>query len=127
MLVFVYIYTNYFTVYVKRYQNKYGAVKQTFNGRSYHSKKEAAYAQQLHLRKLAGEITEILPQYPLRLYVNEKKICNYFIDFKITLADGTVELIEVKGFETDVWRLKWKLTEALLEEIEPGAKLILVK
>ena len=64
---------------------------------------------------------------PLRLYVNEKKICNYFIDFKITLADNTVELIEVKGFETDVWRLKWKLTEALLEEIEPGAKLILVK
>lgn len=114
-------------MYVKRYQNKYGAVKQTFNGRSYHSKKEAAYAQQLHLRQLAGEITEILPQYPLRLYVNEKKICNYLIDFKITLADNTVELIEVKGFETDVWRLKWKLTEALLEEIEPGAKLILVK
>lgn len=116
-------------MYSKRYtnKNKYKAVKQTFNGRSYHSKLEAAYAQQLHLRKLAGEITEILPQYPLRLYVNGKKICNYFIDFKITLADGSVELIEVKGFETDVWRLKWKLTEALLEELEPNAKLVLVK
>jgi hypothetical protein len=65
-------------VYKKKYQtrNKYKAVKQTFNGRSYHSKKEAAFAQELHLRKLAGEITDIIPQYPLRLYVNEKKICN---------------------------------------------------
>ena len=93
------------------------------------------------MRELAGEITEIIPQYPLRLYVNGKKICNYFMDFKITLADGTVELIEVKGFETPIaqspllfsrggktiWRLKWKLTEALLEELEPGAKLVLVK
>ena len=116
-------------LYSKKYQNrnKYKAVKQTFNGRSYHSKKEAEYAQQLHLRKLAGEITEIIPQYPLRLYVKDKKICNYFIDFKITLADGTVQLIEVKGFETALWRLKWKLTEALLDELEPGAELVLVK
>ena len=91
-------------MYKNKYQttNKYKAVKQTFNGRSYHSKKEAAFAQELHLRKLAGEINEIIPQYPLRLYVNGKKICNYFIDFKITLADGSVELIEVKGFETPI-------------------------
>ena len=112
--------------YIRKKQNKYGAVKQTFKGRSYHSKKEAAYAQTLELRKLAGEITEIIPQYPLRLYVNGKKICNYFIDFCCILKDGSKELIEVKGFQTDVWRLKWKLTEALLEEIEPDAKLILV-
>lgn len=116
-------------MYKKKYQtrNKYKAVKQTFNGRSYHSKKEAAFAQELHLRKLAGEITEIIPQYPLRLYVNGKKICNYFMDFKVIYPDESVELIEVKGFETDVWRLKWKLTEALLDELEPNAKLVLVK
>jgi hypothetical protein len=36
-------------------------------------------------------------------------------------------LIEVKGFETDLWRIKWLLTEALLDEIEPDAKLVLVK
>ena len=38
-----------------------------------------------------------------------------------------LSVVEVKGFETDVWRLKWKLTEALLDELEPNAKLILVK
>ena len=110
----------------KRY-NKYKAEKQTFGGRSYHSKKEADYAANLEWRKRAGEIKEIIPQYKLDIRVNGKHITNYFIDFKIILADDTIELIEVKGFATDVWRLKWLLTEALLDEIEPGAKLVLVK
>jgi hypothetical protein len=107
--------------------NKYKAEKQTFNGRSYHSKKEADYAVQLDWRKKAGEIKEIIPQYKIDIRVNGKHITNYFIDFKIVLSDDSVELIEVKGFETDVWRLKWLLTESLLEEIEPGAKLVLIK
>ncbi len=117
-------------MYNKKYQstgNKYRAVKQTYNGRSYHSKKEAAYAQELDWRLKAGEIKEIIPQHPLRLYVNEIKICNYFIDFKVVYPDDSVELIEVKGFETDLWRLKWKLTQALLDELEPNATLTLVK
>ena len=103
--------------YSKQYQNrgnKFRAVKQTFNGRTYHSKKEAAYAQQLELRKLAGEIKHIKPQHKLPLYVNGKLICNYYIDFKVTLTDDSIELIEVKGFSTDLFRVKWKLTEALL-------------
>ena len=54
-------------------------------------------------------------------------MCNYFIDFKVIYPNGSIELVEVKGFETDVWRLKWKLTEALLDELEPGATLVLVK
>jgi len=110
----------------KRY-NKYKAEKQTFGGRSYHSKKEADYAVQLAWRKKAGEIKEIIPQYKLDIRVNGKHITNYYIDFKVILSDNTIELIEVKGFETDIWRLKWRLTEALLDEIEPGAKLVLIK
>lgn len=111
---------------IKRY-NKYKAEKQTFDGRSYHSKKEADYAVQLAWRKKAGEIKEIIPQYKLDIRVNGKHIANYFIDFKIILEDNSVELIEVKGFSTDLWALKWKLTEALLDEIEPGARLVLIK
>ena len=113
-------------MFEKRY-NKYKAEKQTFGGRSYHSKKEADYAANLEWKKKAGEIKEIIPQYKLDIRVNGKHITNYFIDFKVVLSDDTIELIEVKGFETDVWRLKWKLTEALLDEIEPGAKLVLIK
>lgn len=109
----------------KRY-NKYKAEKQTFNGRSYHSKKEADYAVQLEWLRKAGEVKEIIPQYKLDIRVNGKHITNYFIDFKVVYADR-VELVEVKGFETDVWNIKWKLTEALIDEIEPGARLVLVK
>ena len=113
-------------MYLRR-TNKYKAEKQTFNGRSYHSKKEADFAANLEWQKKAGEIKEIIPQYKLDIRVKGKHITNYFIDFKVVYTDGRTELIEVKGFATDVWNLKWKLTEALLEEIEPGAKLVLVK
>lgn len=113
-------------MFERRY-NKYKAQRQTFDGRSYHSKKEADYAVQLAWLKKAGEIKEIIPQYKLDLRVNGKHITNYFIDFKVVYSDNHVELIEVKGFETNDWILKWRLTEALLDEIEPGAKLVLVK
>jgi len=111
---------------IKRY-NKYKAERQTVGGRSYHSKKEASYAIQLAWLQKAGEIQEIIPQYKIDLRVNGKHITNYFIDFKVTYTDGRVELIEVKGFFTDTWALKWKLTEALIDEIEPGSKLVLIK
>ncbi len=110
----------------KRY-NKFKAERQTFNGRSYHSKKEADYAVQIEWQKKAGEIKEIQPQYKIDIRVNGKHITNYFIDFRVVYADDHVELIEVKGFETPEWILKWRLTEALLDEIEPGAKLVLIK
>ncbi len=113
-------------MFEKRY-NKYKAEKQTFDGRSYHSKKEADYAVNLAWKKKIGEIKEITPQYKIDIRVNGIHITNYFIDFKVEYSDGRVELIEVKGFETNDWLLKWKLTEALIDEIEPGAKLVLVK
>ena len=111
---------------IQRY-NKYKAEKQTFNGRSYHSKKEADYAAQLEWLRKAGEVKEVTPQYKLDIRVNGKHITNYFIDFRVEYTDGHVELVEVKGFATDVWNLKWKLTEALLNEIEPDATLVLIK
>ena len=112
--------------YQKRY-NKYGNIKQTYGGRSYDSKKEAAWAMELDKMKLVGEIKEIIPQYKIDLRVNNIHICNYYMDFKVVLSDGSIEFHEVKGFETAIWRLKWKLTEALLDEIEEGAKLVLIK
>lgn len=115
--------------YAKRYvkRNKYNATKQTYNGRSYDSKLEAKYAEQLDWRKKAGEIKEIIPQFKIELRVNEKHICNYYMDFKLVMADDTIEFHEVKGFETSLWRMKWRITEATLNEIEPNAKLVLVK
>ena len=104
--------------------NKYGAKKKEYNGRLYMSKGEASYARELNFRKSAGEITDIVPQFRLPLDVNGYHICNYIVDFKVTLPDGTVELHEYKGFATEVFRIKWKLCEAIWGE---KYKLVLIK
>jgi len=111
-------------MYTQRPRNKYGAKRKEFNGRSYMSRGEAGYAQELEYRRKAGEIVEIVPQYRLSLDVNGYHIANYYVDFKVTLADGSEELHEYKGFETDVWRMKWKLTEALYGD---QYKLVVIK
>jgi len=110
-------------------KNKYGAVKQTYNGYSYHSKKEAHYAAELDWRIKAKEIKSWTRQHRLDLRVNDELICKYYIDFRAELTDGSIEYIEVKGFETDLWRLKWKLTKAIFDELTKGesARLVLIK
>ena len=108
---------------LKRSKSKYKNQLQKFGDRIYDSKKEAKYAQELELRKVAGEIADIIPQYCLRLDVAGIHICKYYIDFKLVLPNGDIEYHEVKGFETDVWRIKYKLAKALY-----GAdKFILIK
>ena len=93
--------------------NKYNAQSSNYNGRSFDSKKEAAYAAELDLRKRAGDILDWTPQVKIPLDVNGHHIANYYIDFVVEHPNETREYVEVKGFETDVWRLKWKLFEAL--------------
>ena len=75
----------------------------------------------------AGEIKEIIPQYKIDLRVNGLHITNYFCDFKIILSDGSVQFIEAKGMVLPLFQIKWRLLEALINEIEPGAELIVVK
>lgn len=121
--------------YSKEFQNrnKFKAVKQKIDGYTFDSKKEASYYTQLQWRLKAGEIKEIIKQKSLQLYCNDKPICKYLIDFCVITSKDEIELIEVKGFETPEWKLKWKLTEAQLEDIAVRQfngvipKLILVK
>ena len=101
--------------YVKR-QNKYGNVAREYNGLVYHSKKEAAYAQELDLRIKGKDIKSWRRQVKISLDMYDHHICNYYIDFVITHNDDSEEWVEVKGFVTEVWRLKWKLTEAIFSK-----------
>jgi hypothetical protein len=110
----------------KQSGNKYGSTSHEFNGRIYHSKAEAHYAQDLDLMLKAGELKEVIPQFKISLDVFGKHICNYIIDFRVIHKDDSIEYIECKGFATDTWRLKWKLTEAILNETEPGSVLTVV-
>lgn len=109
-----------------RFGNKYGATKANFQGIQYHSKREAREARDLEMQRRAGEFSYVKRQVRISLDVNGYHICNYIVDFEIGYPDGTIEYREVKGFETDVWRLKWKLFEALYSE-RPGIVLRVVR
>ena len=69
----------------------------------------------LLLLEKAGEVKAIRTQVLYKLAVNEQLICKYFADFVYDeLRDGRWrEVVEdVKGYRTQVYRLKKKLMQA---------------
>lgn len=97
-------------------RNKYNSKVSHYNGRNYDSALECSYAQELDWRIKAKEIKEWIPQFKISLDINGCHIANYFIDFKVILKDGTEEYHEVKGFETEIWKMKWKLSKAIYSD-----------
>lgn len=112
---------------ITRGKNKYNAKTTEYKGLKYDSQREARYAAELDLLKRAGEIKEWERQVKIDLKVNGIHICNYFCDFRVITKAGIVQYHEVKGFVTELWRLKWKIFEATINEIDPGAELIVIK
>ena len=92
------------------------AKKQSYNGNQFDSKFEAAYAMELDARWKAGEIRSWKTHENIPLIVNGFHICDYKVDFTITHKDGSIEYVETKGVAFPVWRLKWKLFEALYSD-----------
>ena len=98
-------------------------IEREYLGRIYASKKEANYAAELELLKRAGEIEWWVSQYKVELQgKGGKKVCDYYVDFKVKYTDGRVEYVEVKGWATELWKLKKKLFEQQLAVDEPEAK-----
>lgn len=111
-----------------RKKKKYGNKTKHFGGRTYDSILEANLAEELEWRKKAGEIKEIIPQYKIELRgLQGKKVCNYFVDFKVINSDDSITYLEAKGLELPLWQLKWKMTEQQIAIDEPGAELIVIK
>lgn len=104
--------------YFQKSGNKYSATSTQYEGITYHSKLEAGYAESLDMRVMAKDIKSWERQVKLDLKVNGIHITNYYIDFVVTHNDGKKEFVEVKGFETDVWRMKWKILEATFEDFK---------
>jgi hypothetical protein len=104
-------------------RSKYGNVKTEYSGYKYDSKAEALYAQHLDLRIRAGEVEKWDRQVVVHLDIGKVKICKYIADFVVTLKDGSVEWIDVKGVKTSVFQIKHKLLKAL----RPDIKLILIE
>lgn len=99
--------------------HKYGTAKKTeYNGIMYASKFEAKCAAELDFRLAAGEIKSWEDQVAIKLVVNGYEIGTYNLDFRAHRTDGITELIEAKGKagDTPLWRLKWKILQAMMAE-----------
>ena len=107
-------------MYYQKYNNrlKYGNIPTEYRGGRFDSKKEARKAMELDLLVKAGEIIKWEKQKKLSLDVNGMHIANYYLDFVLYYPDGTVEYLEIKSpiTQTPVWRMKWKLSQALFKD-----------
>lgn len=84
--------------------------------RSFDSKKEAAEAMRLIVEQRIGNIRNLRFQVPYRIDINGKHICRYIADFVYETKSGdewTTVVLDAKGVETDVYRLKAKLMKAV--------------
>lgn len=106
--------------------NKFRAVPKIYKGIKYHSTKEADYAKTLDLLKKGKKIKNWVRQVPLKLKVNDQLICTYIMDFVAEMPDGHKQYIEVKGYKTNVWKLKWKLMLALKDTIDSTGEFVIV-
>lgn len=78
----------------------------------FQSKREAKRWQELELLQHAGEISNLRRQVPFAIVINRMHVCDYLADF-VYLRDGVEVVEDVKGFATEVFRLKAKLVRAL--------------
>lgn len=100
-------------------RGKYNNKKTEVDGFTFDSKKEASRYEELKAMKHAGVVQEIELQpafllVPKQSYVEDGKRKTerptyYYADFKVTYSDGRVEYEDVKGRETDVYKIKRKL------------------
>jgi hypothetical protein len=83
------------------------------DGIVFHSKAEMRFSGELELQKRAGIITSYRRQVPFELKsASGKRICKYVCDFEATYPDGKVVYFEVKGSETEIWKLHYKWVKA---------------
>ena len=127
---------------------KYKNTITEYNDKKYQSTFESEIAAQLDWRLKADEITGWERQVKIELNVKfaddlpiltnetmldlkEKNIKfyhlgNYYMDFVAYNKDGTEEWIEAKGAENELWKLKFRLTEAIFKS-QPEKALQIVK
>jgi len=93
-------------------KNKYGNKRTLYSGRTYDSKKEAERAIELDILLRAGKIKGWEAQPSFYFEHDGIKICRYNADFKVENLDGTVDIEDVKGVKTAVYRIKKKMLKA---------------
>lgn len=88
-------------------KSKYRNSPTTVDGIRFDSKKEAEYYKKLKLLQESGEVSFFLRQVPIHFSGGK-----YVADFLVVYADGTAKIVDVKGVETEVFKLKKRIIEA---------------
>lgn len=94
---------------ITRPRHKFHAIPTETDGIKFSSKKEARYYLGLKLRQQAGEVVFFLRQVPIHLPGGVKLV----VDFQEFHADGTCHFIDTKGVETESFKAKRRMVEAL--------------
>lgn len=109
----------------KKLKSKYGARKTSVDGISFDSQAEANYYCKLKILLQKGEIDGFCRQ--ARFLVTDgkdgEKGTEYVTDFIIFHRDGTYRIVDVKGVQTPVFKLKIKC----MKEKYPNLKVELEK
>lgn len=90
-------------------KSKYNNEKTEYNGIKYDSKLEASYAVHLDMAKKHGLIGYWLRQVPFELPGGVR----YRVDFLVVGGPEGIRYVDVKGRETDLFKLKKKQVESL--------------
>lgn len=90
-------------------RHKFNAVQTETDGIKFSSKKEARVYGQLKLQQAAGEVVFFLRQVPFYLPGGVKYVC----DFQVFYAAGYVRFLDAKGMQTESFKAKKRLVEAL--------------
>jgi len=91
-------------------RNKYNAIKQTYNGELFDSKKELKRYMELELLLRAKEITDLELHPKFDLMVNGVKIGRYTADFRYKNgSDIIVEDVKSKATKTRDYMLRKKI------------------
>jgi hypothetical protein len=100
-------------------KTKYGSKKTEIDGIKFDSKAEAKYYEQLKWLLEHKQIKgfRLQPKYTLLESFKKngktfRKI-EYIADFEVKHLDNSIEVVDVKGFETPVFSIKRKLFEKL--------------
>lgn len=102
--------------YGSKPSSKYKNEKITYRGETFDSKKEYEYYLILKDREKHGEITELKKQVSIEIQPSFKingetiRAITYKADFVYKdLKDGKTHVVDVKGYKTEVYKLKKKL------------------
>ena len=101
--------------------NKYHNKKVVVDGKKFDSKKEAERYQALKLLEKADVIRNLSRQVPFELIPKQKdeRAVKYIADFiYIETATGKIIVEDVKGYRTDVYKIKRKLFKWRYPEYE---------